>query len=367
MKTTHSLIRISPPPRRCRKIVPLLIFLLSMVFSGPYAQTKNIDRQRNPEKSHDMDSRTKQEDLTRAAIRISKENNINNMRVTNKPCITVADGSRLVFECMDALRDKSRYYWDNNIAWNDPRRKGTDNPATGPVFVEGASPGDALEIEIHDIRLSRFGNMMHMDKNKFLEGAEREDTYLEVEVVGDQMLYNGKKLPVEPMVGVMGTAGFTEMTTGEVWDNGGNMDTRIIKKHSKVLLPVFVDGALLAMGDVHAAMGDGEIFGKGVEIGADIEVTVRVRKDLKINRPMVINPDLIAAIASDPDIYKAKNLVIADMGKYLVRYCGFSSMDASALIAFYGNLRIGQVVNPQKTLRMEIEKKYIHLFGGKTE
>jgi amidase len=294
--------------------------------------------------------------------KISKEHFVNNLSVNNKPCAVVKDGSRLLFECWDALGGKSKYYFENNISWSDKRRYGTDNPLTGPVFIEGAEPGDVLEVEIHDIRLDRFGYMQNMDKNFFIEGTEREYVYLEVEIIGDEMVYNGKKMPVHPMVGGIGTAGFKEMTTGEVWENGGNIDSRLIKKDSKVLLPVFVEGGLLAMGDVHAAMGDGEVFGKGVEIAADIEVTVRVRKDLKLQRPMVINPDLIATIATDPDVLKAKDLVIMDMGRFLVSYYGLSSIDASALIGFYGHLRIGQIVNPQKTLKMELEIKHIELF-----
>ena len=295
-------------------------------------------------------------------IKVSKECHINNLSIHNNPCVRVKDGSRIQFECLDALGGKSKYYWENNISWSDPRRKGTDNPLTGPVFIEGALPGDVVEVEIHDIRLSRYGFMQNMDKNYFIENAEREYVYLEVEVTGDQMLYNGKTMPVQPMIGGIGTAGLKEMTTGEVWDNGGNLDTRIIKKGSKIFLPVFVEGALLAMGDVHAAMGDGEVFRKGVEIAADVEVTVRVRKDLKIQRPMVINHDIIATLASDPDIYTAKDMAIMDMGRYLMNVFGFSSIDASAIIAFYGNLRFGQIANPQKTVRMEIEKKYIELF-----
>lgn len=294
-------------------------------------------------------------------VKISKDNFINNMSIHNKPAAVVKDGSRLLFECEDALSGKSKYYLENNISWSDPRRYGTDNPHTGPVFIDGAQPGDVLEVEIHEIHLGRFAFMQNMDKNKFVD-EEQELVYLEVEIIDDYMLYDGKKMPVYPMVGGIGTAGFKEMTTGEVWENGGNIDSRLIKKDSKVLLPVFVEGALLSMGDVHAAMGDGEVFGKGVEISADIEVTVRVRKDLKLKRPMVINPDMIATIAADPDVIKAKDLAIMDMGHFLVNYYGLSSIDASALIGFYGHLRIGQIVNPQKTLKIEIDKRHIELF-----
>lgn len=349
------------------KFMILFVFSILIVLQG-FSQTIELTDAYNSKisgNSLEISSDLADNNVT-GVIKVSKECHINNLSIHNKPCVRVKDGSRIQFECWDALGGKSKYYWEHNISWSDPRRKGTDNPLTGPVFIEGALPGDIVEVEIHDIKLSRYGYMQNMDKNYFIDNAEREYVYLEVEVIGDQMLYNGKTMPVQPMIGGIGTAGLKEMTTGEVWDNGGNLDTRIIKKGSKILLPVFVEGALLAMGDVHAAMGDGEVFGKGIEIGADVEVTVRVRKDLKIQRPVIINHDRISTLASHPDIFTAKDMAIMDMGRYLVNVFGFSSIDASALIAFYGNLRIGQIVNPQKTVRMEIEKKYIELFSYTT-
>ena len=293
-------------------------------------------------------------------VKVSKENHIYNLSINNKPCITVKDGTRLVVECWDALEGRSKEYFDNKT----PNSEINANPATGPIFIEGALPGNTLEIEIHNIGLSRFG-FMQLRKNQFIENAARENVYIETEVAGNQLLYNGRKMPVQPMIGVIGTASPNEISCKEAGDNGGNMDTRTIKKGSKVLLPVLVEGALLAIGDVHAVMGDGEVFGQGVEIGAEVEITVRVRKDLNIQRPMIISDDRIACIASNPNILTAKDQVIKDMGRYLVNACGFSSIDASALIAFYGNLHFCQVVNPQKTVRMEIEKQYIKLFEHK--
>ncbi len=296
-------------------------------------------------------------------VRISKKNHVHKLNVTNKPCTSVPDGTRLVFECWDALEGRSKEYFENKT----PHSKifPNANPATGPIFIEGAMPGDVLEIEIHDIRLSSSG-FINLHKFNFFDSDKQETVHVENSIVGDQMFYNGRNMPVESMVGVIGTGGFEEIYTQEVGDNGGNMDTRIIKKGSKVLLPVSVEGALLAIGDVHAVMGDGEVNGMGLEIGAEVEVTVRVRKDLKIQRPMIINADRIACIDSDPDILTAKNQVLKDMGKYLVDVCGFSSTDACALMSFYGNLRFCQIVNPQKTVRMEIEKQYMELFEYKT-
>ena len=71
---------------------------------------------------------------------------------------------------------------------------------------------------------------MQLKKNQFIESADRENAYIETEVVGHQMLYNGRKMPVQAMIGVVGTAGLKEIWCQETGDNGGNMDTRIIKK-----------------------------------------------------------------------------------------------------------------------------------------
>ncbi|NOY51571.1 MAG: hypothetical protein GXO88_13540, partial [Chlorobi bacterium] len=175
---------------------------------------------------------------------ISKKNHVHKLNVTNKPCTSVPDGTRLVFESWDAQEGRSREYIENNTPHS--KRFPNANPATGPVFIEGAMPGDALEIEIHDIRLSSSG-FINLNKFRFFDSDKQEAVHVENKVVGDQMFHNGRSIPVEPMVGVIGTGGFEEIYTQEVGDNGGNMDTRIIKKGSKVYLPVSVEGALLAI------------------------------------------------------------------------------------------------------------------------
>jgi amidase len=306
-----------------------------------------------------LDAQNHKSKKDRNIIKISRENHIHRMSADNKPCITVDDGSTLLFDCWDALEGRSREYFEKKTPHTEVMPNA--NPATGPVFIKGAMPGDALEIEINNIKLVDTG-FIQLSKNQFIDNAERESVLVETEIVGDQLIYDGRKFPVQPMVGVIGVAGLKELWCQEVGNNGSNMDTRIIKKGSIVLLPVAVEGALLAIGDAHAVMGDGEVFGQGVEIASEVEVTVRVRKDVWIQRPVIINPDRIACVASNPNVLSAKSEVVRDMGKYLVEAYGFSSLDAGALIAFYGNLHFSQVANPQKTVRLEIENRYIKLF-----
>ena len=347
-----------------------LLILLDLIFSiclqlygkaGEISKTDLSGKDGHPSAYSDV------REVTRSArsspIRISKENHIHKMSINNKPCVTVKSGTRLILECQDGLEGRSKEYFNNKTPYSEIFP--IANPGTGPVFIEDALPGDVLEVEIHDIRLSGLG-YIQLNKNQFVDNTPWENVYAEAEIKGTYLLYNGLKMPIQPMVGTIGTAGLKEIYCQENGDNGGNMDARLIKKHSKVLLPVFAEGGLLAMGDLHAVMGDGEVFGQGVEIGGEVEITVRVRKDLKIQRPMVFLTDRIASIASNADILAAKDQAINDMGKFLVDMCGFNSIDASSLIAFYGNLAFCQVVTARKTVRMEIEKKYIRLFNPKT-
>lgn len=293
-------------------------------------------------------------------IVINKDCHTHKLCKDNKPCITVQPGTRLVMEAWDSLEGKSREYFEIMASCND---KFADvNPATGPVFVEGAHPGDVLEVEIHDIRLWERG-FITLPKYFSAPGAcSDEYILLEMAIRENHLLYKGQRLPVEPMLGVIGTGPYREMWCQETGSHGGNMDTKTVKKGSKVLLPVFLEGALLSLGDVHAAMGDGEVFGQGFETGADIEITIRLRKDISIERPVVIGEDHVSCIASHEDILVGYELATADMGNYLQNAMGMGCEEACLLMALYGDLRICQIVNPQKTVRFEINRKFIDFF-----
>ncbi len=291
-------------------------------------------------------------------LRISKNNHIHRMSAQNKPCATIQSGERIVLETWDALEGRSREYFDNKTPHSEVFPNA--NPATGPVYVEGAQPGDALEVEIHNIILQDEGYLT-LSGDFISDGAGSEDVYAAVKVRNGMLHYNGMSLPAQPMIGVIGTASLEDMWCQETGDHGGNMDCSIIGVGSRVLLPVYVEGGLLSAGDVHAAMGDGEVLYQGVEIGADIEMTVRVIKKSGIIRPVVINSSVVACIASDKDINLACHKAITDMKRYLVCNEGIDSENAVFLTGLYGNLRFCQVANPQKTVRMEIPREYINL------
>jgi amidase len=103
-------------------------------------------------------------------------------------------------------------------------------------------------------------------------------------------------------------------------------------------------------------MGDGEIFDQGMEMCADVDITVKVRKDMKISRPLVISDDIISTTATAATIEEASALAVSDMRYILETYYNMSHVDAGLIIGFYGDLRVCQLIN--KTMRMEIKKRY---------
>ena len=291
-------------------------------------------------------------------LRISKSEHIHLMHAGVEPVAHVESGTRMVLETWDALEGKTLK--NNGPTDYPPLTARNTNPATGPVFVNNACPGDVLEVEIHDIVPDKTG-YMYLHEEMLTRDNSRGYEYVQFEIKDGLIMFNGKMLPADPMIGVIGTAPLESAWCQENGNHGGNMDTRIIKKGVKVLLPVFVEGGLLALGDLHAVQGDWEVFGQGIEIGAEVELSVRLRKDIKIQWPVVIGEDRISCIVSGSDIKKASYQAVREMGQFLVNALGLDYRDASALVAFYGNLILCQIVNPQMTVRMEIKKEHIEL------
>ena len=137
------------------------------------------------------------------------------------------------------------------------------------------------------------------------------------------------------------------------------MDCKEVKEGATILLPVNVPGALLAMGDIHAIMADGEISVTGVEIAGSVTVTLDVIKGKALPVPMIINDSHVMTLASDADLNVAVDMCAANMVDYLVKFQNFAMDDAIMLSSLVADVRICQVVDPKKTARIEFPKKYL--------
>lgn len=203
----------------------------------------------------------------------------------NTPCAIAIPGEVLVFKTLDCFSNRIT---DENItmATLDYGYTGA-NPAAGPVFIEGAEPGDVLVVDIFDIEVAPEGTVATDDHCGPLFETTGYRTK-KVPIENGMADFNGVKFPINPMIGVIGTAPSGEdVIDGYVGSHGGNMDNKLITKGTRLYFPVRVDGALLQMGDVHAAMGDGELCGTGIEIPAEITVRVNLIKGFELHWPVL--------------------------------------------------------------------------------
>jgi len=284
------------------------------------------------------------------------------MSADNAPVARVQSGVPLTFVTRDCF--------NNQLQADDAVLDALDwdaiNPATGPVYIEGAQPGDTLKVSILDIQVAPCGIMAAIPENGVL-GSIVPGSALKKLPVKDGMVEFSPdiKLPCTPMIGVIGVAPAEgAVPCGEPGSHGGNMDNTKIAKGATLYLPVFHEGAMLAMGDVHACMGDGEIMVTGVEIPAEITVQVDVLKGCTIPNPRLENEEACYTIASDEDLEQAILAAVQDMTGVVMEQLHLSMEEAGMLLSAAGNLQFCQVVDPKRTVRMEMKKTLLKGFWG---
>lgn len=232
------------------------------------------------------------------------------------------------------------------------------NPATGPVYVKGAMPGDVLKITIEKVELGKVGILDIGPNSGALKGIFKENVIYRISVSDEYLLYDNRiKVPVKPMIGVIGTAPAREaVSTMTPMNHGGNMDCTKIEEGSILYLPVFVEGGLLSAGDFHAIMGDGEVGNCGLEIEGKTTLEVEVCKDFPFEYPMLENETQWITIAYGDTLDEADDKAVKQMFAFLCKHENLTEVDAGMLIDMMGDLIVCQIVNPCKTMRMEVPK-----------
>jgi len=287
--------------------------------------------------------------------KVSSNNVVYSMSPDNKPVLKVEPGSELLFETQDCFSNQiqSEDLLFESTDWN------TVNPATGPVEIKGAKKGDVLKVEIKSIDLADHGVMITEPEmgalNKFINESETKIIPIEDNMV----VFNEKiKLPVQAMIGVIGTSPEKEdISCGTPDAHGGNMDNKVIAEGSTLYLPVWVDGGMLAMGDLHAYMGDGEVVICGVEIAGKVKVKVDLLSAKNIPNPMVETIDAWYTIASAETLDEAAQMATDDMFRFITERTSLSSNETAMLMSLICDLEVCQIVDPQKTARMKLDKK----------
>lgn len=229
---------------------------------------------------------------------------------------------------------------------------------TGPVYVDGAEPGDVLKIRILDIALDTMGKMwMGQWMGALMD--EVDHCYMKKVPVENGVVRFREDLafPVRPMIGTIGVApAGAPVDCVLPGDFGGNMDSLSIRPGSTLYLPVFVPGALLSVGDIHAAMGYGEILGTGIEIGSTVTLEIDLIKNKSLSGPVVETADSFEVIASGTDTRQVCLEAARRAIRLIQSAAGLSFDEAYALAGQTADLKLLQIVNYSSTVGMEIPK-----------
>ena len=237
------------------------------------------------------------------------------------------------------------------------------NPATGPIAVDGVTAGSTICIEIEELHVdSRLGLMVTRPGVTSLTVSDEPELRI-VTCDGSYADVGAFRVPVVPMIGLLGVAPAGDaVSTFRGGEHGGNMDTLLIEARSRVFLPVFFDGGMVYFGDVHASMGDGEIFLSGVEIAGRIKSRITLAPDWSLPTPLVETDDVVAVVAGGATFDEAAKAALAKAVQVLSA-SGMDPVDAGFLMSAAGNLRVCQYI-PNANLvhcRFELPKSILSL------
>lgn len=271
----------------------------------------------------------------------------------NEPVMKVASGSTVTIETYDCFTNQLKTTDQfQSLDWNQI------NPATGPIYIEGAQPGDVLAVKIEKIELVEEG-VMAVGPGLGVLG-KRLDKYeaKPIPIRDGKAIFNDQfHIPLNPMIGVIGVAPAGDpISCGTPGDHGGNMDNKMITTGATLYFPVFAEGALFALGDLHAAMGDGEIGVSGIEIPAKVTVHLEVKKGKSIPSPMLENEESIVTIASAQTLDEAVSRSVEQMADFLAPQLNMPFSEVVMLLSAIGQTEICQVVDPLMTARFVVPK-----------
>lgn len=292
--------------------------------------------------------------------RVTNNNCIFKFSKKNTSALSVPSGSTVEFETLDCYSNQFKSENDN-LESIDMQRV---NPATGPVFVEGAEPGDTLKVTIEKIEVAEQGIMAVCEGEGTLGHMYKGKRGRLFQIKGDRCIFDpALSIPLRPMVGVIGVAPCEEINTLTPGEHGGNMDNTMIAEGAAVYFPVFVKGALFALGDVHAVMGDGEVGVSGLEVNALVRVRLEVDKNMKLKNPLLENSEFFSTIASAKTIDDAVVRTTEDMAALIMKRTNFEITDLAMLMSAVGSAQICQVVDPLKTARFLMPKWVLSSYG----
>lgn len=289
--------------------------------------------------------------------KLSRDKVIFAMDKNNPPALIAEPGERIILETEDCFCNQITSE-DKVLSENYDYSR--INPATGPIFINNCEPGDILEVNIEKIEVARQGVVEVFPGWGPLGDRVTEAETAIVPIKNGMAIFKHISLPVKPMIGVIGVAPLGEtVPCGSPGPHGGNMDTADIIAGSKLYLPVFVPGANLALGDIHAVMGDGEVGGTGVEIRGEVTIRVNVFKNIPLDHPILENEENYFLINSALTLEEAVQINTEKVVDFIKENSGLNWNQSYMLAGIATDLKISQVVNPLKTVRTRIPKNVL--------
>jgi amidase len=279
-----------------------------------------------------------------------------------EPAMQVTQGEEFVLETHDCFSGQLKSTNDllESLDWDRV------NPATGPVLIEGVQPGDVVRVDLLKVQVVGQSTMVTLPGEGALGDRITEMETAILKYDGNKVVFRNKiEVPMAPMVGVIGVAPVEgKVPNGEPGLHGGNMDCTLIAEGASVYFTASVPGALFGCGDFHAAMGDGEIVICGAETPGEIRLRALVVPELKeMPTPFVETPDLFSTVASAGSLDQAGSDATHNMADFLTKFAGLSVNDAGMLMSLVGQLKVCQVVDPQKTARFEFPRWVLKEYG----
>lgn len=253
-----------------------------------------------------------------------------------------------------------------------------DNPLTGPFYIEGAQPGDTLVVKFLELTVDAaqgigvygpgYGGLSSSTYTPMLNKDLPERIwFFPIDKATNTATFKPAdsnftaKIPLQPFLGCVGVA----PANGEARSSlvpaefGGNMDTPEASVGNTLYLPVSVRGALLYLGDGHAAMGDGEVAGSAIEVPMHVMIQVDLIKGKKTSWPRFENDDYLMAAGINRPLEDATRIAYTELIKWIHDDYGLSQLDLYELMSVAGELHVSEIVNPNYVVIAKINKKYL--------
>jgi amidase len=294
--------------------------------------------------------------------RLSSDKSFFHFDPSHPPAIRVAPGEELVIEVQDAFggeRDISKV----PDPWTPEWEGHPTPPATGPVYVEGARPGQTLVVEILDIQPGPEGVVAIQRNAGFLPERFPTPRMKRVPIKDGAVFFDGVRIPLYPNFGTFSTTPASGGRAGIAGFHGGDLDQKPVAPGHRVLLPVFVPGALFGLGDPHAVISDGIACGTGVECAATARLVFRVLPR-PLARPRIETPEAVHIVGFGPDLDTAARDAVEQSIGFLVGEKGMDAEDAYMLLSLVGDLVIGTSPRPIMGVRLVLPQPVLAQLGN---